>query len=196
MKPHVTYQQLKTLHSPEDPPPTGPPNPAWSKNSCCILVTVILSAMLLAAVGVHLLFLPYPGPASAGEAAPGGGFLDNPCSDPCRSTLVESIPEGMTFDDNDTLLPSTFAAWSQLLREAQRSLDIASFYWTLRNEDTHTQEPSAGPGEEILAELLKAPSRGSPCESPSTPLPHGCPALTSRTSRRAGHRSARSTSPS
>ncbi|XP_072835561.2 5'-3' exonuclease PLD3 [Pogona vitticeps] len=159
MKPHVTYQQLKTLQSPEDPPPTGPASLAWPKNSRCLLVTAVLSTMLLAALGVCLLFLPFPGPASAGEKAP-VSLLGNVCSDPCRSTLVESIPEGLSFEENSTFLPSTFAAWATLLGEAKNSVDIASFYWTLNNEDTHTQEPSAGPGEEILAELLKVTSRG------------------------------------
>ncbi|NXX32811.1 PLD3 Phospholipase, partial [Nicator chloris] len=70
--------------------------------------------------------------------------------------LVESIPEGMSLGTN----PSTFEAWLGLLGAATRSLDIASFYWTLTNEDTSTHEPSAVQGERILAELLRLPRRG------------------------------------
>lgn len=60
-----------------------------------------------------------------------------------RVVLVESIPEGLTYDDNSTVSPSTFEAWLRLLGDARHSVDIAAFYWTLRNEDTHTQDPSA-----------------------------------------------------
>ncbi|NXU61408.1 PLD3 Phospholipase, partial [Horornis vulcanius] len=73
-----------------------------------------------------------------------------------RIVLVESIPEGMTLGTN----PSTFEAWLELLATATRSVDIASFYWTLTNEDTRTREPSAAQGERILAELLRLPRRG------------------------------------
>ncbi|NXW71549.1 PLD3 Phospholipase, partial [Hirundo rustica] len=73
-----------------------------------------------------------------------------------RIVLVESIPEGMALGAD----ASTFEAWLELLGAARRSLDIASFYWTLTNEDTRTHEPSAAQGERILAELLQLPRRG------------------------------------
>ncbi|NXH62206.1 PLD3 Phospholipase, partial [Rhabdornis inornatus] len=72
--------------------------------------------------------------------------------------LVESIPEGMTLAGTPN--PSTFETWLGLLSTATRSVDIASFYWTLTNEDTRTHEPTAAQGEEILAELLRLPRRG------------------------------------
>ncbi|NXJ87087.1 PLD3 Phospholipase, partial [Trogon melanurus] len=72
--------------------------------------------------------------------------------------LVESIPEGMGAGAAPS--PSTFSAWMTLLGSATRSLDIASFYWTLTNEDTRTHEPSAAQGEQILEELLRLPQRG------------------------------------
>lgn len=60
-----------------------------------------------------------------------------------RIVLVESIPEGMTFSDGSVPNPSTFSTWMNLLGTVTRSLDIASFYWTMTNEDTRTHEPSA-----------------------------------------------------
>lgn len=60
-----------------------------------------------------------------------------------RAVLVESIPEGLDFPSASTSNPSTSQAWLGLLAGAHSSLDIASFYWTLTNNDTHTQEPSA-----------------------------------------------------
>ncbi|NWH67490.1 PLD3 Phospholipase, partial [Geococcyx californianus] len=74
--------------------------------------------------------------------------------------LAESIPEGMAFANRSVPNPSTFSTWRHLLGTATRSLDIASFYWTLTNEDTGTHEPSAAQGEQILQELLALPQRG------------------------------------
>lgn len=55
---------------------------------------------------------------------------------------MESIPEGLEFNSS-TVHPSVFQAWLGLLQEAQSSIDIASFYWTLTNSDTGTHEPTA-----------------------------------------------------
>ncbi|XP_021237471.1 phospholipase D3-like [Numida meleagris] len=74
----------------------------------------------------------------------------------CRAVLVESTPQGLVPGPN----PSTFSSWLGLIGAARRSLDIASFYWTLTNNDTGTAEPTAAPGERILAELLQLPQRG------------------------------------
>lgn len=56
---------------------------------------------------------------------------------------MESIPEGLVYEDNSTASPSTFEAWAKLLADARSSVDIAAFYWTLQNKDTRTQDPSA-----------------------------------------------------
>lgn len=67
---------------------------------------------------------------------------------PCLSfplfsiVLVESIPEGLEFNSS-TGHPSIFQTWLSLMNEAQSSIDIASFYWTLTNSDTGTHEPTA-----------------------------------------------------
>ncbi|XP_062996232.1 5'-3' exonuclease PLD3 [Elgaria multicarinata webbii] len=159
MKPHVTYQQLKSLHIPTELPLVEQPRPATPKDVRCILVMAILSTMLAAALLAHMLILPLSNEASVENVA-AAPKLGDTCSDPCRSVLLESIPEGLTYDDNSTVSPSTFEAWLRLLGDARSTVDIASFYWSLRNEDTHTQDPSASQGEEVLAELLKVPSRG------------------------------------
>ncbi|NWT49192.1 PLD3 Phospholipase, partial [Chroicocephalus maculipennis] len=49
----------------------------------------------------------------------------------------------MIFGNDSIRNPSTFFTWMNLLGSVNRSLDIASFYWTLTNEDTGTHEPSA-----------------------------------------------------
>nr|XP_060639662.1 5'-3' exonuclease PLD3 [Anolis sagrei ordinatus] len=163
MKPHVVYQQLKTLHNPEEPPLTEQPRPAQHKffprDSHYILVTAILSTMLVAALLVRMFLFPFYSPASV-ETVVATPSLDNTCSDPCRVTLVESIPEGLIYDDNSTINPSIFEAWMNILGDARSTVDIASFYWTLSDEDTHTHDPSSSQGEEVLSELLKLPNRG------------------------------------
>ncbi|XP_069763784.1 5'-3' exonuclease PLD3 [Narcine bancroftii] len=77
------------------------------------------------------------------------------CADPCSFILVESIPEGVHFDPNSTRNPSIADSWMKLLREAESSVDIASFYWTMINNDTKTKEPSAGQGEAVFKELQR-----------------------------------------
>lgn len=84
----------------------------------------------------------------------------SPCYDPCEAVLVESIPEGLDFPNASTSNPSTSQAWLGLLAGAHSSLDIASFYWTLTNNDTHTQEASAQQGEEVLRQLQTLAPRG------------------------------------
>lgn len=59
-----------------------------------------------------------------------------------RIVMVESIPEGLDFNST-TSHPSIFHAWLNLMSEARSSVDIASFYWTLTNDDTGTKEPTA-----------------------------------------------------
>ena len=60
-----------------------------------------------------------------------------------RLSLVESIPENLTYTAGSPSNPSIYATWLQLLQRANESIDIASSYWSLRNQDTKTYEPSA-----------------------------------------------------
>lgn len=117
----------------------------------------------LAGVAVVLLFtmalqslLSAGGPSSR-PPIPSPRFplpLSQPCSDHCNIVLVESIPEGLEFHSS-VAHPSIYKSWLNLIGEARSSLDIASFYWSLTNKDTHTQEPTAYEGETILKSLAK-----------------------------------------
>ncbi|XP_074708696.1 5'-3' exonuclease PLD3-like [Strix uralensis] len=145
MKPNSTYKQLDPL---EDR--GAHPNCFLLKCSrSTLLSTVLLTLFVL----IFLLFFNlWLSSALRGDAGS--------CGDMCRIVLVESIPEGMTFSDGSVPNPSTFSTWMNLLGTVTRSLDIASFYWTMTNEDTRTHEPSAAQGEQILKELLQLPQRG------------------------------------
>ncbi|EDW71296.1 5'-3' exonuclease PLD3 [Drosophila virilis] len=72
----------------------------------------------------------------------------------CNITLVESIPIGLNFTPNSPKFMSTFEAWQQLLDNSKSTLDIGSYYWSLRSEDTGANESSAQPGELIFQKLL------------------------------------------
>nr|XP_056702302.1 5'-3' exonuclease PLD3 [Euleptes europaea] len=150
--------QLKILHSPEEEL-GGPAGRAPPQGFHCVLVMAILGTLLVAALLIYTFLLPFHGSAQ-GENVTAAPYLDDLCNDPCRIVLVESIPEGLVYEDNSTASPSTFEAWWKLLADARSTVDIAAFYWTLQNKDTHTQDPSASQGEEVLAELLKLTKRG------------------------------------
>ncbi|CAM9134342.1 unnamed protein product [Bubo scandiacus] len=149
MKPNSTYKQLDPL---EDR--GAHPNCFLLKCSrSALLSTILLTLFIL----IFLLFFNlWLSSALRGDAGGDAGS----CGDTCRIVLVESIPEGMTFSDGSVPNPSTFSTWMNLLGTVTHSLDIASFYWTMTNEDTRTHEPSAAQGEQILNELLQLPQRG------------------------------------
>ncbi|KAL1505752.1 hypothetical protein ABEB36_005242 [Hypothenemus hampei] len=73
----------------------------------------------------------------------------------CSLSLVESIPEGLVFDNISFTYPSTFDVWLNLINNAQKSIDIASLYWTLRQSEVYP-DPSSIKGERIFQSLLRA----------------------------------------
>ncbi|CAG9822670.1 unnamed protein product [Phaedon cochleariae] len=77
------------------------------------------------------------------------------CDDTCRLSLVESIPQGLVYPNDSVIYPSTFHTWLELISSAQESIDIASFYWTLRQSEVYP-DPSSIQGETIFQSLLKA----------------------------------------
>ncbi|CAG9562619.1 unnamed protein product [Danaus chrysippus] len=76
------------------------------------------------------------------------------CSEECRLSLVESIPEGHMYPPNVTHRP-TKNAWLDLIDEAQTSIEIASFYWTLRFNEEYPYNSSIE-GEQVFQALLAA----------------------------------------
>jgi phospholipase D3/4 len=56
---------------------------------------------------------------------------------------VESIPEGLTYPNTTAIYPATHDAWFHLIKLAQRSIEIGSFYWTLRSADVTPGDPSS-----------------------------------------------------
>lgn len=78
----------------------------------------------------------------------------------CSIQLVESIPEGLTYPAGSASFMSTFDAWQNLLSLANKTIDIASFYWTLRSADVFNHS-SSWQGEQIFQQLLVAGTKRS-----------------------------------
>ena len=56
---------------------------------------------------------------------------------------MESIPENLTYSNGSLPHPSTFTGISQLLDMAQDTIEIASFYWTMRKSDLPSPDGSS-----------------------------------------------------
>ncbi|XP_017578911.1 5'-3' exonuclease PLD3 [Pygocentrus nattereri] len=121
----------------------------------CLLIVTCLSTVLLVLFVLQTLLVPT---ATSSSGLKVHLSIRDTCTDPCRIVLVESIPEGLEFNSSATH-PSIYQTWLNLISDAQSSLDIASFYWTLTNKDTGTHEPTADQGERILQELAQLSQR-------------------------------------
>ncbi|XP_020812470.1 phospholipase D3 [Drosophila serrata] len=80
----------------------------------------------------------------------------------CNIQLVETIPQNLTYPAGSPQFLGTYEAWLQLLDSAKQTLDIGSFYWTLKAEDTPgVNDSSTQPGEDVFARLLANGNGGS-----------------------------------
>uniref|UniRef100_A0A8C1BZW3 5'-3' exonuclease PLD3 n=1 Tax=Cyprinus carpio carpio TaxID=630221 RepID=A0A8C1BZW3_CYPCA len=122
----------------------------------CLIFLTCITTILLILLSLQTLLVPMATSSSSSSSKSSGQqerlLIRETCTDPCRIVLVESIPEGLVFNSSTTH-QSIYEAWLNLISGAQSSLDIASFYWTLTNNDTHTHEDTAKQGEQILEEL-------------------------------------------
>ncbi|OQR75805.1 phospholipase D3-like [Tropilaelaps mercedesae] len=82
------------------------------------------------------------------------------CQDHCSLSLVESIPEGVEFPKGSPKHRTTHETWLDLISRAKSNINIASFYWTLRNKDVPPGDNSSWMGEEVFAALLNTGIRG------------------------------------
>ncbi|XP_026870283.1 5'-3' exonuclease PLD3 isoform X1 [Electrophorus electricus] len=134
----------------------------------CLIIITCLTTVLLMVFVLQTLLVPAVMSASRPLRLQVHPSVRETCLDPCRFVLVESIPVGVEFNSS-TPHQSIYETWLSLISEAQRSLDIASFYWTLTNKDTQTQEPTASQGEKILQELAQLSRKISVRIAVSTP---------------------------
>ena len=80
----------------------------------------------------------------------------------CSIEIVETVPSVLVYPSKSPKHTETHVAWKNLIQMASSNIHIISFYWTMTNDDVSnsTTFPQAKVGEEILAELLAAASRG------------------------------------
>ena len=78
----------------------------------------------------------------------------------CTITLIESIPENLTYPHSAPSHPSIYNSWLKLLDAAQSTIYIASSYWSLRSEDVPVEDPSSWQGQDIFNKLIEAGKRG------------------------------------
>ena len=60
-----------------------------------------------------------------------------------RFSLLESIPQNLTYGPHQYVCNSTFSGIEKMLSMAKSHVDIASFYWTMRGDDTSFYDGSA-----------------------------------------------------
>ncbi|XP_067831888.1 5'-3' exonuclease PLD3-like isoform X2 [Heptranchias perlo] len=82
------------------------------------------------------------------------------CEDHCSMTLVESIPIGLLYPKEAPRHVSVYRGWMDLLSQANETVQIAAFYFTLRGSDLKQEDPSASEGEQVLKKLAELKSRG------------------------------------
>lgn len=85
-----------------------------------------------------------------------GGSLPqaNVCNDTCVLSIVESIPQNLTYNPHEYIHMSTYSGLKILLSLATESVHIASYYWTLKGDDISFHDDSASEGEDVFNTLM------------------------------------------
>ncbi len=73
----------------------------------------------------------------------------------CSIRLVETIPEGLSYNGSTVQTLDIYSAWKRLLGRTEARLEIASSYWTLRQEDVGVRHKTAWKGEDIYNSLME-----------------------------------------
>uniref|UniRef100_A0A0K8S4R1 PLD phosphodiesterase domain-containing protein n=2 Tax=Lygus hesperus TaxID=30085 RepID=A0A0K8S4R1_LYGHE len=132
---------------------------AWFKPSC-VPITIILLLIVL------VVLLPLLDAAEKQQRSAEHNHTINKCHQNCVFTLVETIPDGMSYRNGTTPYPSTYDVWKGMMARAVEKIEIASYYWTLRDSDVLGEHekpgkwPGSDKGEDIFNDLLNAKSRG------------------------------------
>ena len=76
---------------------------------------------------------------------------ENICHDKCSIQIIESIPEGLTFNSSINNI-RTYDAWAKLIDLAEDTIEVAGMYWSLRGSDIW-EDDSDWAGEHIFSQL-------------------------------------------
>lgn len=80
------------------------------------------------------------------------------CPQSCEMTLVESIPDGLTYPNGSVHFPPTYEIWDHLITLAESTIEIGSLYWTLKNNEIWP-DPSSQRGQDLFDRLLEVGTR-------------------------------------
>ncbi|XP_061173053.1 5'-3' exonuclease PLD3-like [Saccostrea echinata] len=130
----------------------------FGKSKPVVWRTVMFVVLIVATLGAAITFVIYFVAANQHNSNKNGpSHVKNPvCNDQCVLSLVESIPVGLTFKPDSPSHPSTFSGLMSLMEAATKSIEIASFYWTLNGSDIDFHDNSSWEGEKILQTLASA----------------------------------------
>ncbi|KAK6181572.1 hypothetical protein SNE40_009399 [Patella caerulea] len=78
------------------------------------------------------------------------------CTDFCTLTLTETIPQNLTFRKNETIHVPTGQSLLDLINIAKHTIEIASYYWTLRGIDLSYHDDTSKEGERLFDALMNA----------------------------------------
>ncbi|CAH1390970.1 unnamed protein product [Nezara viridula] len=120
----------------------------WFKPSC-VPITIILLLIVLVVI------LPLLDAAEKHHRSTVQDLFRNRCLQNCSLSIVETIPDGMSYRNGSTPFKSTYDVWKEMIDGANESIEIASFYWTLRDSDVN-KFPGSEKGEDIFKSLMEA----------------------------------------
>lgn len=145
----------------EDPEVKAHKNPINLRLLVAVLGIATVSSLVVALVVKPEIPWPHVSESSGPRLRPGRVVEDQQRTSrrssgvQCRVTLVESIPEGLTFNGTPPVaLPSTYWAFRELLNSAEATMELASSYWTLRGQDVYS-DPSDWQGEDVFRGLVE-----------------------------------------
>ncbi|KAK7471518.1 hypothetical protein BaRGS_00035857 [Batillaria attramentaria] len=126
----------------------------------CLEVIALLATLLIGACAVVLLCSFCVGrsrhePDTDWMMETPAAHQPNLCKDACVLSIVESIPQNLTYDKEAYIHRSTYSGLKELLSLAKESVHIASFYWTLLGTDIAYHDSSSKEGEDIFYTLME-----------------------------------------
>ena len=119
---------------------------------------ITMAALLLALAFILLAFLIAV--KSGKKLVSQNNSTQKICNDKCNIQLVETIPTGVSYAPGSIKNPAIVDKLKNILNAAQKSIDIASSYWTLRSFDVKGGPyPMAKVGEDIFDGLVEAATK-------------------------------------
>ena len=123
---------------------------SWCRPSC-IPITVILVLIVL------VVLLPLLD--AADKHSLNSTIIGNDskwiCNDDCHISLVESIPIGLNYSNSSIIHQGTYQTWKELIESAHSTIEIGSYYWTMKREDVYPDD-SAKEVSSFLQIILKS----------------------------------------